>query len=55
MESEGKMATFYTNFATKIGRMAAIESDHFQNDSKPYNKRIDVFLRQSEFIFVYVM
>ncbi len=25
----------------------AIESDHFQNDAKPYDKGIDVFLRQS--------
>jgi len=42
---EGKMATLYTNFATQIEGMA-IESDHFQTDSKPYNKRIDVFAKQ---------
>jgi len=31
------------------------KSNHFENDAKPYNKRINVFLRQSDFTFVYVM
>ncbi len=35
----GKKASFEVFFM-------AIRSDHFQNDEKPYNKRIDVFLRQ---------
>ncbi len=39
------LAIFYTNVATKTGGMG-IESDHFQTDSKAYDKRIDVFLRQ---------
>lgn len=38
------LAAFYTNFATKIGRMA-IESDHFQNDAKPYDKWVSVSIR----------
>jgi len=33
----------------------AIKSDHFQNDAKSYYKRISVFIRQFEFIFVYEM
>jgi hypothetical protein len=33
----------------------ATKSDHFQNDTKPYDKRSDVFLRQSDFTFVYEM
>ncbi len=31
------------------------KKDHFQNGVKPYSKRIDVFLRESDFAFVYGM
>jgi len=37
------------------GEGIAIKSDHFQNDAKSYNKWSDVFLRQSDFTFVYEM
>lgn len=35
--------------------LVAIKSNYFQNESKPYKKRIDVFLRHSDFTFVVLM